>query len=117
MYQRAMQGYEKALGLDNVARYRPALNTMWNLGDLFAAQGHLSEAKEMYSRARTGFQVLLGPSSDRCQRLERSIASLDSMQAGTHDNGGVDVVDIALDRNAEKESRSVVRRFIRNLFR
>jgi tetratricopeptide (TPR) repeat protein len=80
MYQRALQGYEKALALENVTTYRPALNTMWSLGNLFAAQGHLDEAKEIYSRARTGFQALLGPSSDECQELERSIASLDPTQ-------------------------------------
>ena len=80
MYQRALQGYEKALGLEDVARYRPALNTIWNLGDLFAAQGRLDEVKEMYSRACTGFRVLLGLSSNECQRVERSIASLDATQ-------------------------------------
>ena len=80
MYQRALQGYEKALGPENVARYRPALNTIRNLGDLFAAQGHLDEAKEMYSRARTGFQALQGPSSHVCQQLDLSIASLDPTQ-------------------------------------
>ncbi|OXV05561.1 hypothetical protein Egran_06671, partial [Elaphomyces granulatus] len=46
MYQRALQGYEEALGLENVARYQPALNTIWNLGNLFATQGHLDEANE-----------------------------------------------------------------------
>ena len=80
MYRRALQGYEKALGLENVARYRPALTTMSNLGNLFNTQGHLGEAKEMYSRARTGFQALLGPSSHQCLKIERRIASLDSMQ-------------------------------------
>jgi hypothetical protein len=53
---------------------------MSNLGNLFAAQGQLDEAKEMYSRARTGFKALLGPSSHRCLELERKIACLDSMQ-------------------------------------
>jgi hypothetical protein len=43
-YQRALQGYEEALGLENVVRYRPVLNTMWNLGGLFAAQEQLDEA-------------------------------------------------------------------------
>jgi hypothetical protein len=80
MYQRALQGYEKALGLKTVARYRPALNTICTLGDLFAAQRHLDKAREMYLRACTGFQVLLGPSSNECQRIERSIASLDATQ-------------------------------------
>ena len=80
MYQRALQGYEKALGLKYVERYQPALNTIWNLGDLFAAQVHLDKAKEMYSRAHTGFRAVLGPSSDQCQRIERNIASLDNTQ-------------------------------------
>jgi tetratricopeptide (TPR) repeat protein len=80
MYQRALQGYEKALGLENVARSRPAPKTMRNLGHLFAAQGHLHEAKEMCSRACTGFQARLGPSNDECQRIERRIASLDAIR-------------------------------------
>jgi tetratricopeptide (TPR) repeat protein len=85
MYQRALQGYEKTLGLKNVARYRPALNTIWNLGDLFAAQRHLDKAKEMYIMACAGFQVLLGPSSNECQCIERGIASLDATQGKCKD--------------------------------
>jgi hypothetical protein len=93
---------------------------MWNLGHLFAAQGHLDEAKEMYSRARTGFQVLQGPSSDVCQQLDLSIASLDPTQ-GTHDNGGtragVDAIDVALGRNAKRKSRSAIGKYMRKIFR
>ena len=85
MYQRALQGYEKALGLENVARHRPALITIWNLGDLFAAQRHLDKAKEMYLRACTGFQVLLGPSCNQCQLIEFNIASLDATQGKCRD--------------------------------
>jgi tetratricopeptide (TPR) repeat protein len=85
MYRRALQGYEKALSLEIIRGYRPALNTMWSMGDLFAAQGHLDKAKEMYSRAYTGLQVILGPSSDVCQTISRSIASLDSMQGTIRD--------------------------------
>ncbi|KAN0073072.1 HET domain containing protein [Elaphomyces granulatus] len=115
MYRWALQGYEKALGLEDVTRYRPALNTMWNLGDLFAAQGHPGEAKEMYSRARTGFQVLRGPSSDVCQQLDLRIASLDPTK---DTRAGVDMADISLDHtNAKKKSRSVVGKFMRKLFR
>ncbi|OXV08533.1 hypothetical protein Egran_03704 [Elaphomyces granulatus] len=84
MYQRALQGYEKALGPENAARYRPALSTMWRLGHLFGTQGYLDKAKEMYSRAYTGFQAVLGPSSNECQQLERNIASLDPTQAKAH---------------------------------
>jgi hypothetical protein len=80
-----LQGYEKAVGLKNVARYRPALSTIWNLCNLFVAQGQPNEAKEMYSRACTGFQDLLGPSSNECQQLEHSIASLDATQGKWRD--------------------------------
>jgi hypothetical protein len=48
MYQQALQGYEKSLGLENVARHRSELNTISNLVDLFAAQGRLDEVNEMY---------------------------------------------------------------------
>ncbi|KAN0077448.1 HET domain containing protein [Elaphomyces granulatus] len=120
MYQRALQGYEKALSPENVARYRPALDTIRNLGDLFAAQGNLDEAKEMYSRARIGFQALQGPSSHVCQQLDLSIASLDPTQ-GTQDIEspwtGTDAVDVALDRNAKKKSRSAIGKFMRKIFR
>ncbi|KAN0068322.1 HET domain containing protein [Elaphomyces granulatus] len=115
MYQRALQGKEKALGTWS-GKYRPALNTIRNLGDLFAAQGHLDEAKEMYSRARIGFQALQGPSSNVCQQLDLSIASLDPTQ-GTR--AGVDAVDVAfsLDRNAKKKSRSAIGKYMRKIFR
>jgi tetratricopeptide (TPR) repeat protein len=79
-YRRALQGYENTLGVDNIAGHQPALNTMRDLGHLLAAQGHPDEAKEMYSKALTGFRTLLGPSSDKCQLLEYSIASLDPAQ-------------------------------------
>jgi hypothetical protein len=88
------------------------------------------------------YMIVKGPSNDVCRRLDLSIASLDPLKgkrreisislayivsanicitAGTHDNGdtwaGVDMVDIALDRNAKKKSRSVVGKFMRKLFR
>ncbi|KAN0067922.1 HET domain containing protein [Elaphomyces granulatus] len=121
MYQRALQGYERAVGLENVARYQPALMTIWNLGDLFAAQGHLDEAKEMYTRACTRYRALLGPSSDQCQRLETQIVSLDPAQASTPDSirvraEGTDI-QVDLERNANKKSRSVVGKFMRRVFR
>ncbi|KAN0067831.1 hypothetical protein V8E54_014078 [Elaphomyces granulatus] len=121
MYQRVLQGYEKARGLENVARYRPALNTMQNLGNLFATQGRLGEAKEMYSRACAGFQVILGPSSNECQQLEHSIASLDPTE-GTRDSGGTQeevevTANIAFDGNEKKKSPSVIRKLMRKLLR
>ncbi|RYP25684.1 hypothetical protein DL766_006952 [Monosporascus sp. MC13-8B] len=57
MYQRALQGYEKALGPDHTS----TLDTVNNLGLLYSDQGKLKEAKEMYQRALQGYEKTLGP--------------------------------------------------------
>ena len=50
MYQRALEGYEKALGPNHMSALN-ALNTINNLGVLYADQGKNAEAEEMYQRA------------------------------------------------------------------
>lgn len=50
MYQRALAGYEKALGPNHTS----TLVTVNNLGNLFSDQGKLKEAEEMYQRALVG---------------------------------------------------------------
>ena len=57
MYQRALEGYEKALGPDHTS----TLNTINNLGLLYADQGKLDEAEKMYQRALQGYEKALGP--------------------------------------------------------
>ncbi|KAK1780029.1 hypothetical protein QBC45DRAFT_477241 [Copromyces sp. CBS 386.78] len=57
MYQRALEGYEKALGPDHTS----TLNTVNNLGNLYKTQGRLKEAKTMYQRALEGKEKALGP--------------------------------------------------------
>ncbi|CEJ62486.1 Putative Tetratricopeptide TPR-1 [Penicillium brasilianum] len=47
MYQRALVGYEKALGPDHTS----TLDTVNNLSLLYPNQGKLKEAEEMYQRA------------------------------------------------------------------
>jgi tetratricopeptide (TPR) repeat protein len=44
MYERALRGYEKALG----AEHTSTLQTVNNLGNLYADQGKLVEAEQMY---------------------------------------------------------------------
>ena len=56
MYQRALQGYEKALGLDHGS----ILETVHNLGLLYQ-KGNLAEAEKMYQRALKGYEKTLGP--------------------------------------------------------
>lgn len=61
MYQRALHGYEKALGPDNIINYVPALNTIWNFGSLFECQADIAKARAMYSKASLGYEQVFGP--------------------------------------------------------
>ncbi|KAN0072834.1 HET domain containing protein [Elaphomyces granulatus] len=57
MYQRALQGKEKALGPDHTS----TLDTVNNLGILYKFQGKLDEAEMMYQRALQGYKKALDP--------------------------------------------------------
>ncbi|SLM38812.1 nb-arc and tpr domain protein [Lasallia pustulata] len=50
MYRRALKGYEKAWGPE----YTSTLDTVNNLGILYADQGKMAEAEAMYRRALEG---------------------------------------------------------------
>jgi tetratricopeptide (TPR) repeat protein len=50
MYERALRGYEKALGTEHTL----TLNTVNGLGNLYQNQGKLIEAEQMYERALRG---------------------------------------------------------------
>ncbi|KAK8036599.1 hypothetical protein PG991_001736 [Apiospora marii] len=56
MYQRALQGKEKAWG----AEHTSTLSTVNNLGNLYASQGRLGEAEAMYQRALQGKEKAWG---------------------------------------------------------
>jgi tetratricopeptide (TPR) repeat protein len=51
MQQRALAGYEKALGLEHTS----TLDTVNNLGGLYRDQGKLDEAEKMYTRVLAGY--------------------------------------------------------------
>ncbi|KAI9861251.1 MAG: hypothetical protein M1813_005424 [Trichoglossum hirsutum] len=57
MYERALAGYEKALGPEHTS----TLSAVNNLGSLYWDQGRLAEAEAMYERALTGYEKVLGP--------------------------------------------------------
>ncbi|GFF61344.1 putative Pfs, NB-ARC and TPR domain protein (JCVI) [Aspergillus udagawae] len=57
MYQRALAGYEKALGPEHTS----TLDTVNNIGSLYQIQGKLKEAEEMYQRVLAGYEKALGP--------------------------------------------------------
>jgi tetratricopeptide (TPR) repeat protein len=56
MYQQALEGHEKALGLEHTL----TLQTVNNLGNLYTRQGKLDEAEKMYQRALEGKEKALG---------------------------------------------------------
>ena len=56
MYIRALEGKEKALGVDHAS----TLDTVNNLGSLYKNQGKLDEAEKMYIRALEGYEKALG---------------------------------------------------------
>ena len=56
MYERALVGYEKALG----AEHSSTLDTINRLGVLYVDQGRLADAEGLYERALTGRETALG---------------------------------------------------------
>jgi tetratricopeptide (TPR) repeat protein len=65
MYQRALQGTEKALGADHIS----TLKTIIGFGLLYSNQGKLAEAEKMYQRALQGYEKAIGPDHQICQAL------------------------------------------------
>ena len=56
LYERALAGREKALGTEHTS----TLDTVNNLGALYANQGKLAAAEQMYGRALAGYEKALG---------------------------------------------------------
>ncbi|KFY31765.1 hypothetical protein V493_00847 [Pseudogymnoascus sp. VKM F-4281 (FW-2241)] len=78
MHQRALQGYEKALGTDNISTYTPALNTLWAFASLYEKQGDLPKARIMYVKALLGYEKVVGPDHPTSQSLREILQGLDS---------------------------------------
>ncbi|SLM37799.1 beta transducin-like protein het-e4s [Lasallia pustulata] len=57
MYRQALEGYEKAWGPEHTS----TLDTVNNLGFLYANQGKMAEAEAMYRRALEGYEKAWGP--------------------------------------------------------
>jgi hypothetical protein len=79
MYQRALQGYEKAHGKDNATTYIPALNAIWGLGSLSERQSDLAKARIMYSKALLGYEKVGGPDHPRSRSLWDNLQNLDAV--------------------------------------
>jgi tetratricopeptide (TPR) repeat protein len=76
MYERALRGYEKALGDQRVKTYPPTLNTLENLGILMDELGRPEEALVYYTRAADGVEKVYGAQSQRHQRHQRLVSKL-----------------------------------------
>jgi tetratricopeptide (TPR) repeat protein len=72
MLQRALQGYEKAWGPEHI----PTLNTVSNLGLLYAKLGQLDEAEKMYQRALQGYEKALRPEHTTTLNTVNNLGSL-----------------------------------------
>jgi len=79
MYQRALQGYEKALGIEDTITYIPALNTTWCLSSLFELQADLGKARMMYSKALAGYKKVLEHHHPNIQALYEKLRALDTV--------------------------------------
>jgi tetratricopeptide (TPR) repeat protein len=81
--QRALAGYEKALGLED----RSTPDTVHNLGDLRSEHRKLAEAETMYQRALAGREKVLGPEHNlTLQTVNKSMPPV--QEAGETGGGG-----------------------------
>ncbi|KAH8742269.1 hypothetical protein F5883DRAFT_269068 [Diaporthe sp. PMI_573] len=77
MYKRALDGYEKALGLTQANRYLPALNTLQSLADLYIQLNRAHIARPLYTRCQAGLAVVFSPQHSRYQEISQKLATLD----------------------------------------
>ena len=108
MYIRALQGYEDALSPELVLSYIPALNTMFNFGNLFSQTDRKDKAKVMYSRALSGYTTVQGPSSKWCSEIEGRLKALQLTPAETE-------TQHTPTETGMPGTKSWLRRFLRNL--
>ncbi|KAF8853548.1 HET-domain-containing protein [Acephala macrosclerotiorum] len=93
MYQRALQGYEKAWGLEHTStlalqgyekawglEHTSTLDTINNLGILYVNQGKLGEAEQMYQRALRGYEKAWGPEHTSTLRTINNLGFLYASQ-------------------------------------
>jgi tetratricopeptide (TPR) repeat protein len=119
VYERALRGYEAALGSDLVKQYRPALSTLENLGDLYALQADIAKAQAMYARALSGLSSVLSRSSERCMNLAAKIDTLPPTSGEREGQSKLPTVGqgSALQRDRRKKSSRVsIRKLVRKVF-
>lgn len=76
MYERALKGLEKVLGVTSISTYIPALNTLGEFGLLWERQGNAVNALLYYRRAVDSAETVFGRQSQWYARLSSHIGSL-----------------------------------------
>ncbi|KAJ4982817.1 glycosyl hydrolase family 20 [Stagonosporopsis vannaccii] len=76
VFLRALQGYNKAVGLDGISTYIPSLNTLWALGLVHDSLGHIDQARAWYSKVLLFNGKVFGEDHARCQLVRDDLAAL-----------------------------------------
>ncbi|KAJ5810239.1 uncharacterized protein N7503_002457 [Penicillium pulvis] len=76
MFQRALAGYKKALGPDDLS----TLKAVNNLGVVYNAQSKLKEAEEMFQRALLGYEKAQGPEDISTLEMVNNLGGLYRIQ-------------------------------------
>ena len=77
MYQRALEGYEKAWGPEHTS----TLDTVNNLGNLYKNQGKMDEAKKMYQRALTGYKKVEDLNHPMTKQIIQNLSNVQDAKA------------------------------------
>ena len=101
MYQRALQGYEKALGPEHTS----TLNTVNNLGILYKDQGKLDEAEKMYQRALQGYEKALGV--DQCNTYSPALNTVNNLGILYSDQGKLDEAEKMYQRALQGKEKAL----------
>lgn len=88
MYERALEGYKIAIGEAQLPTYRPALNSLWGIGDLYTARSQDNKARGYYTQVLSGFSKLCGPSSVECQQIQAALSSLTEVKGVEQNDEG-----------------------------
>jgi hypothetical protein len=76
MYEWGLRGYADALGHEQVQLYRPALNTLESLGDLYIEQAETNKAQKIHVPALSGLSCVPDQLSGKCKVLAANIDAL-----------------------------------------
>lgn len=79
MYWQALQGYEKAIGLDKIFTYVLALYTIVNLGLFYEREIDRIKARAMFSKALRGYEQVFESDYTKSKTLRDKLSALDNI--------------------------------------